>query len=155
MDQARHGFRCDILQVAVMAVLQKLWRFVLNLDPRMLELFIAWHLWIRGLPWVAGWADMSLPGYRALTNVMDAPSWGLVFCTIGCIQLAVIVINGTWRRSPYLRMICLAFAAVMNTVLVWGFALNDAPLQSVLQNSHVVVASLIAFYVTLKGPRYG
>ena len=109
-----------------------LWR----LDTRAVEVILGIELLRRGTLWATGAAPMSSQSYKPMSDAMSSGMWGAVFLVVGCMQLAGIVINGNWHRSPYLRMSALIFSLMAYSLLAQVFAGGANPgaaLQSATQ----------------------
>ena len=91
------------------------------MDTRLLEIILAIDLLRRGVLWLSGIADMSAEYYEPMLLIMTDTTWGVVFTLVGIAQIAGVLINGNWKKSPNLRMCVLLFSIVAYTVLTQLF----------------------------------
>lgn len=77
----------------------------------------------------------ALNGFRALRGLgLDDASAGVLFGVIGTLRIVALYINGSWRKSPTLRMIgAIAGASIFSMMaagFAWPFLSGDSALSS-------------------------
>lgn len=95
--------------------------FLWRIDTRAMEFYLGVELIRRGMFWLTGLADMSQTFYNPMTEIMSADAWGLYFVVLGSAQLIGLLVNGTWHRSPLLRVIVLLLSSSAYSVLAVCF----------------------------------
>lgn len=73
--------------------------------PRLSE----WHA--AGILVALGWMliindalmQPDIPGYRTMLSVTSQAAWGRIMLLFGIVRLAILLINGAWRKSPHAR----------------------------------------------------
>lgn len=99
----------------------RLFKWLWALDTRAVEMVLGFELLRRGLLWITGAADMVSSYYMPLIDLAPPVFWGAIFAGAGIVQIGGVLINGRWRRSPFLRMGSLLFSLIMYAVLVQAF----------------------------------
>ncbi|MCO5083210.1 MAG: hypothetical protein M9955_16325 [Rhizobiaceae bacterium] len=70
----------------------------------------------------------SSAAYDLMLSIASQPHWSLILMTLGAARLAVLLINGAWRRSPWARALmafvsCFLWTQIMLSFLpVFGLA---------------------------------
>lgn len=65
---------------------------------------------------------MSPVGYRRMLSIMSQEHWGYLAFTIGSVRMAVLVVNGAWRRSPHARALTAFLSCAIWFPLAMSFA---------------------------------
>jgi len=97
------------------------------LDTRAMELLIGVIILSRGLMILIIPASMSSSIYNSFLEVMSIPMWGITCVLAGTFQIAGVMINGHWRRSPILRCIGAIYAASFFAMLTVLFSYVTPP----------------------------
>lgn len=64
------------------------------------------------------------PGFAGLATIADQGVWMLTLLTVALVRLAALVINGAWRRSPWLRAATASVSAFVWWTLLLGVLLG-------------------------------
>lgn len=91
------------------------------MDTRSLEVGIGILIAMRGLAIMLDPDSMVIEIYAGFRQVMDSGLWGVVCLVAGVFQIAGVVINGQWQRSPFLRFAGAAIGAVFYSMLTSVF----------------------------------
>lgn len=121
-DSPEHGPTSNVTRslVGVMQYICQVARWLWALDTRILEFTFGVLIFLRGLVlWIEPEA-MAGATYTGFVEIMSVKSWATLFLLAGVFQLTGIIINGNWRRSPWLRFtgafigsICYAMLATL------------------------------------------
>lgn len=101
-------------------------RFLWSLDTRSAELLIAQICLVRGV-------FLTLPGesltpsiYAGHLAVMPEAAWGWLEILAGAFAIAGILINGRWRKSPWLRVSGAILTGSIFASLTMTFQINSS-----------------------------
>jgi hypothetical protein len=64
---------------------------------------------------------MSLPQFRMLGVIAPEPVWAVWSISMGAVRVAALYINGSWRRTPLLRVLGASFGLIWWLVLGFLF----------------------------------
>lgn len=97
-------------------------RWLWALDTRAVEMLFGLFLLARGFVLSVAPGEMSGRSYEPFLDMMPASSWATFFLCVGIIQITGVLINGRWRKSPYVRMGALLATFVAYLGLTLGFS---------------------------------
>lgn len=80
-------------------------------EKRLAEWGLALVLLLFGIILLQPAATFASPNFELMARVFPEEVWAAGCMAIGAVRLTVLVINGLWRRSPHLRVIC-AFLSI-------------------------------------------
>lgn len=81
----------------------------------------------------------TMAGMRALAS---QTTWGWVALIAGLLHLAMLYVNGTWRRSPHLRAFCSGIGTVFWFQVCLGFSASPVPTTAWLIYPWILLFSL-------------
>lgn len=92
-----------------------------------------------------------LPPYSGLETLkwLDIPApafWGLLAFTVGWVRFGALLINGTYSRTPMVRLIASAVSAFVWSQILIGMWINEMPNASIVMYGGAVVMDLISAY---------
>jgi hypothetical protein len=98
---------------------------------RSVEYMLAWMMlaWSAMVAWPG--AILTGPQYEPLIHLMPEWIWGTVGLVVGCLRMFALIRNGSWARSPYLRLFgaCVGFNFWLVLFVLFGIAIfNGAAL---------------------------
>lgn len=102
--------------------------FLWSQDTRSAELLIAQICLMRGVFLALPTQSMSPMIYSGHLAMMPEWAWGLLEATAGIFAIAGILINGRWRKSPWLRVSGAIITGAIFASLTMTFQINS-PLQ--------------------------
>ena len=104
-------------------------RWLWNLDTRLLEIMTGVILFGSGAVLLLPGPQLIGSGFDGVLAVASETTWAVLFAIIGATKVAAVVINGRWRHSPILRIVCLClgFAAyVMFSATLYPYRSHPA-----------------------------
>lgn len=109
------------MRVAQMTFLRRTFIWLWDLDTRAVE--ILFGLFMLGRAVTLSTVPEAMAGqiYNWFNDMAPLWVWAYLFFLAGAAQLAAVLINGSWKRSPTLRMACLALSVAVYTILTVGF----------------------------------
>lgn len=110
---------------SILQFLQRTMMWLWSLDTRSVEILLAMEATRRGWIWLTPSASLDSKVYASLSTIAGVHFWGGLFITIGTLQFSALLINGNWKRSPFLRIICLGLAMTIYLVLAMAFFSNE------------------------------
>jgi hypothetical protein len=84
------------------------------------SMMVAWGAWLL----VPQWQTFVWPQYDALRAIAPEPVWGVWSVAVGVVRMAALFINGSWRRTPLLRLIGSSLGMIWWLVLIYLFLLS-------------------------------
>lgn len=60
--------------------------------------------------------------FDLMLAVADQPTWAFILKVFGSVRLVILLVNGAWRRSPYLRALMSLLAVLLWTQLALSFS---------------------------------
>lgn len=123
----------------VVGMLQWMW----SLDTRGAEFIIGSLAMGRGFIWMLPQYQMDAAYYAPMIDLLPSFWWGLIFFFAGALQILAIIINGTWKRSPFLRCAALTVMFVIYAMLAQIFfdGSSGPALQAALTQAQLAVAA--------------
>lgn len=125
--------------------------WIWSLDTRLLELAIGYLLICRGIvPLLVG-TQLDGSGYVRMLALAPEEAWGLFLTLTGVLHMLGVIINGSWRRSPTLRLICAtAGLAAYTTLAATLYPYAAHPIGSELAFWHYVAVSLLEVFLVAR-----
>jgi hypothetical protein len=96
-----------------------------SLDTRSAEIVLAVIVIFRGGALLLPSASMAPLIYAGHLAIMPEWAWGAIELAAGAFALAGILINGRWRRSPWLRVLGATIVGAVFAMLTVTFAFNS------------------------------
>jgi hypothetical protein len=84
------------------------------------SMMVAWGAWLL----VPQWNTFVWPQYDALNELASEPVWGVFSVSVGVVRMAALFINGSWGRTPLLRLIGSGMGMIWWLVLIYLFLLS-------------------------------
>ena len=81
-------------------------------------------------------------------GVAGAHVWGWVAVIVGLARITALFINGLWRRSPVVRVVCAFISMYIVTQIVFGIAATGIPNTGIPTYTWLVIADLITVFVS-------
>ncbi|MGY9048801.1 hypothetical protein P775_11000 [Puniceibacterium antarcticum] len=97
--------------------------WIWHLDTRLTEIVLGSVSLARGVTLALPGDMMTADAYRAF-DLLPESAWAVLFTAFGLAQLAAVVINGRWRRSPAIRATGAIFGVWSFTALTTGFVVS-------------------------------
>jgi hypothetical protein len=82
-------------------------------------MMMAWGVWLL----VPQWSTFVWPQYSALSAIAPEPVWGVWSVTIGAVRATGLYINGSWGRTPLIRLAGSSLGMIWWLVLIFLFLL--------------------------------
>lgn len=101
-------------------------RWLWHLDTRLAELMFGAMMLARALVLSLAPDEMTARSYQWFLDLLPPGIWALLFLTFGMFQFCGVLINGRWRKSPWLRMVGLLVSMVTYAVMTTGFVESGA-----------------------------
>jgi hypothetical protein len=107
--------------MTITGILPWLW----SIDTRSAEIVLAMVVAFRGAALLLPSASMDPMIYAAHLALFPEWAWGLLHLASGSVALLGILINGQWRRSPWLRVAGAMIVGTVFAMMTATFAINS------------------------------
>ena len=97
---------------------------------RAVEYMLAWLMIGWGVAVLLPGDILIGPTSKYLLTIASEPAWGVMAITVGSLRLMALIINGSWRRSPLLRLfgaVCGLMWWIWQGGIYWSAVSQGAP----------------------------